>query len=741
MDDDIELNITGFVGNGDDKGADAGVGAAYKSFAGSSQQSLFTSRKRPQGGSRRKPFNRKRLKEAQERKRYPNLSQDRKRSSSSAKEDKPESTTTTPAAQAAASDRECRKENEAGVTNVEKRAHTVGAADSQKGRRDAAFRKPRTEKVEKVERVEREAPKELPRIYSHAQATTAGGGKAGKPAATEDFEDEELNSDIDEEGKAFLDQLVSQHFASSEAEDPSKQAAEAQLALNGGDAKNFSELGLDQAVVKRLQDMGYEEPTSIQKSAIPLVLSGKDVLAQSPTGSGKTISYVVPIVNLLKQRAVRVNRSEGALAIIVVPTRELSLQVFQVASRLLKDFYWIVPGTIMGGEKRTREKARLRKGINVLTCTPGRLLDHLENTTAFQVSDLKYLILDEADRLIDMGFEEQVSKIIKLLDEKSEGGDRSSRRQTIMLSATMHSGVSQLAKYSLHEPVSVGFDGTSEENSFQMPKHLKQYYILVPTKLRPLILYKLIKKGFDANRECKMVVFVSCCDSVEFHLQVLNELSASDDKGSVFKPQDAFKLHGNMSQQERTQVYFDFCKSPSAILICTDVAARGLDFPSVTHIIQYDPPGEAEDYIHRVGRTARMQSKGEAYLMLLPSEMPYVDVLRNHGIDMQEELVGQFLSEENRTKNLVLLRKVNSLFRDPVFQKFQRILFEIVAGSNALHQLAANAYRSFLRAYAGYPRALKTIFNVRELHIGHVADSFGLKEKPSLIGGGRRKKK
>ena len=118
--------------------------------------------------------------------------------------------------------------------------------------------------------------------------------------------------------------------------------------------------------------MGYEAPTGIQKSAIPLILSGKDVLAQSPTGSGKTVAYVSPIVQMLKQRSVRVSRSEGTLAIIIVPTRELSLQVFQVCSRLFKDFYWIVPGTIMGGEKRTREKARLRKGINVLTCTPGK---------------------------------------------------------------------------------------------------------------------------------------------------------------------------------------------------------------------------------------------------------------------------------------------------------------------------------------------------------------------------------
>ena len=415
----------------------------------------------------------------------------------------------------------------------------------------------------------------------------------------------------------------------------------------------------------------------------------------------------------------------------------------------------------------------------------GRLLDHLENTTAFQVSDLKYLILDEADRLIDMGFEEQVSKIIQLLDKKGEMGDRSTRRQTIMLSATMHSGVSKLVKFSLHQPVSIGFDigengGPADANgtAFQMPKQLKQYYMLVPTKMRPIILYKLVAKSFRSSEygKSKIVVFVSCCDSVEFHYEILNELSASDEQGAAFHPKDAFKLHGNMTQQERTAVYFDFCDRSSAILICTDVAARGLDFPSVTHIVQYDPPGEAEDYIHRVGRTARMQSKGEACLFLLPTEMPYVDVLRDQGalsssssiiitslslsfvlftsiiariltfqatdltdlfsfsgIKVEEEYIGQFLSEQSRT-NLLLLKKVNALFRDPVFQQAQRTLFDIVSNSTVIHQLAADAYRSFLRSYARYPSAIKTIFNVKVLHYGHVADSFGLKEKPSMIG-------
>jgi len=627
--------------------------------------------------------------------------------------------------------------------------------------------RPAQQKVQEEQKKEvvTAAPRELPRIYSHAQATTTTtttttttgsvpSGRRGPPPSHrdkggDDGDLDEVNSDIDEEAKGFLDELLSGHFEPDEAE-PGGGGPRGDVEPLNENARNFADVGLDQSLVNCLLGMGFEAPTGIQRAAVPLILSGKDVLAQSPTGSGKTVAYLSPIAQMLKQRASRVSRSEGALAIVIVPTRELSLQVFQVASRLLKDFYWIVPGTIMGGEKRSREKARLRKGINVLTCTPGRLLDHLENTEAFQCSDLRYLVLDEADRLVDMGFEEQVSKIIKLLDRKAEQGDRSSRRQTVMLSATMHSGVTRLARFSLNNPESVGFDpdgsgegGAEGGREFKMPEKLRQSYLLVPTKLRPVILYKLVSRCFSSRggggapkAKAKVVVFVSCCDSVEFHHQILCELAACDEEGSLsLDPSKAFKLHGNLTQKERTAVYFDFCDSDSALLVCTDVTARGLDFPSVTHIIQYDPPGEAEDYIHRVGRTARIGQEGESFLFLLPQEMPYVDVLRGHGVAGIEEIpVGTFLGEEAQRKNFILLQKVGALYRDPVFVKMQRLVFEITGSSDRLKGVARDAYRSHIRAYRAYPKSMREIFSYANLHTGHVADSFGLNEKPSLIG-------
>lgn len=341
-DDDLELNVAGW----EETGAGGGGGGELGSLDLAS----------PARVRKRRPFNRRKL-----------LGKDNRTKKSASGNGKAASGSARPRARPKPENAE---DEEAKATAIA----TAKAETRERSRKE----------VERREEREREAKiKELPRIYSHAQATTtaAGAEKKGGPAparsepsprpAESDHEDDEVNSDIDEEGKGFIEQLLSLHFVSEEVD--AKAREEKPVEPLNSNAKNFADIGLDQSLVNCLLGMGYEAPTGIQKSAIPLILSGKDVLAQSPTGSGKTVAYVSPIVQMLKQRSVRVNRSEGTLAIIIVPTRELSLQVFQVCSRLFKDFYWIVPGTIMGGEKRTREKARLRKGINVLTCTPGKL--------------------------------------------------------------------------------------------------------------------------------------------------------------------------------------------------------------------------------------------------------------------------------------------------------------------------------------------------------------------------------
>ena len=614
------------------------------------------------------------------------------------------------------------------------------------------------------------APAPLPRIYSATQATTSARlpARRARPAAAVASDDEgsESSAGIGEEAKAFLDGLVGSHFRPAAAADDIDPDAAATPKPAGG----FGALGLDAAMTSSLEAMGLTDPTAIQTAAIPPVLEGRDVLAQAPTGTGKTLAYLAPLVQELKSRPERIRREEGALAIVVVPTRELSLQVFQVASRLLKRFHWIVPGVVMGGEKRTREKARLRKGINILVATPGRLLDHLENTEAFTVSELRYLVLDEADRLLDMGFEEQIAKAVAALDRKAEGGDRSRARQTLMLSATMHSGVAKLARLSLRNPLRVGFQASEngegdagagagagaggalgaggdaslerKEASFEMPKALRQFFLLVPTKLRLVTLYLLLRDAFakpSVGKSTKAVVFVSCCDSVDFHHALIGQLAASDPLASQnLAGAKLLKLHGNMTQRDRTALYFSFCDAKKAVLVCTDVAARGLDFPGVSHIVQYDPPGEAEEYIHRVGRTARLgqgaEGAGQAFLFLHPDQMAFTDVLRDRGVEMRDKYVGELLSESSSRSNLLLLRKPGVLLRDPIYRSLQATAFALVAKDGALRQMAQDAFRSFMRAYARYPAAVRAIFNVKALHVGHVADSFGLKEKPSMIG-------
>ncbi len=197
------------------------------------------------------------------------------------------------------------------------------------------------------------------------------------------------------------------------------------------------------------------QPTRIQSNAIPHIMKGSDVMVKSATGSGKTLSYVLPIIHWLDSQPVKIKREDGTKAIIMSPTRELCIQIQTVLTGVLRVCHHIVPGTVMGGEKKKSEKSRIRKGVNVLIATPGRLLDHLQNTAILNVSDLRFLVLDEADRLLDLGFERDVNQIIQLLASKHLA---KAPRQNVLVSATLHSGVPRLITLTLREPVVyVGF--------------------------------------------------------------------------------------------------------------------------------------------------------------------------------------------------------------------------------------------------------------------------------------------
>lgn len=455
----------------------------------------------------------------------------------------------------------------------------------------------------------------------------------------------------------------------------------------------FGALGLSPRLLRCLvEKLQLKFPTKIQKEGIPLLLGGqRDALVKSETGSGKTLTYLIPIVERLTTEATRVDRTQGTRAIILSPTRELCLQIHGVLSNLLEKggFYWIVSGIIMGGEKKKSEKSRLRKGIHMLICTPGRLLDHLENTECLQLSRLSYFVLDEADRLMDMGFEKDLTKIVALLDEKSVVKPPTSAivdprtgleiksaktraaeaamkvvRQNLLVSATLNQEIELMATITLKNPILIGFKTAPAEDGIKiegadgetlinanhhvtdtsMPTGLVQLYLQVEHRHKIVALASLLrKKVVEAemnNTHFKAVVFFSTCAAVEFHHSLFKysywpydrTSGGMDVEKNALIDTQLLKLHGTLTQQERTKTYQQFCKNAEGILLCTDVAARGLDLPAVDSIFQYDPPEDTADYIHRVGRTARMGRKGQAILFLMSSEMDYLTMLKDKAV-------------------------------------------------------------------------------------------------------------
>ncbi|BAT80017.1 hypothetical protein VIGAN_02297500 [Vigna angularis var. angularis] len=540
---------------------------------------------------------------------------------------------------------------------------------------------------------------------------------------------------------------------------------------------SFSSLGLDSNLCEQLHErLGFEVPTLVQAQAIPVILSGRHALVNAATGTGKTAAYLAPIVHLLQGYENRIQRSDGTFALVLVPTRELCLQVYEILQKLLHRFHWIVPGYIMGGENRSKEKARLRKGISILIATPGRLLDHLKNTTSFLHLNLRWIIFDEADRILELGFGKDIEEILDLLGSRKTMHDdpkntvtRNSKiqRQNLLLSATLNEKVNHLAKISLDNPVMVGLDdkkiaqistavsndhsesdGDNEDQysskmptvgDYKVPVQLIQRYMKVPCGSRLPVLLSIIKHLFEREPSQKVVVFFSTCDAVDFHYSLLSEFqfssySQAEGTRQKFLGCKIFRLHGNMVQEDRRTSFQTFKTEKSALLLSSDVSARGLDFPKVRCIIQYDSPGEATEYVHRVGRTARLGEKGESLLFLQPVEIDYLQDLEKHGVSLTEYPILKVLDsfplygQKNYTKKSVFLDS------HPWVLCLQKALEAFIMSKAEVDKLAKKAFCSWVRAYTAHRGELKRIFMIKKLHLGHVAKSFALKQQPSLVG-------
>lgn len=327
--------------------------------------------------------------------------------------------------------------------------------------------------------------------------------------------------------------------------------AEAQAPSNApisDGSSTFTTLGLSPILASHLTTkLALKAPTAIQRSAIPdLLTTDSDAFIQAETGSGKTLTYLLPIVDRIMRTSSSSTRASGLYAIILAPTRELSRQIYEVLQTLIhckNGPNWIVPGQVTGGEKKKSEKARIRKGMNILVATPGRLLDHLETTKNLAVDRVRWLVLDEGDRLIELGFEETIGKILDILNAQNRpnmsrpNDTLPGKRVTMLCSATMKSNVQRLGEKSLQDALYIKSEkeetadgATEEEQQFSAPAQLRQSYLITPAKLRLVALNAVLQRAFIRETASpKVIVFFSCTDSVDFHFEVFTRPGAEAD--------------------------------------------------------------------------------------------------------------------------------------------------------------------------------------------------------------------
>ncbi|KAH0497764.1 hypothetical protein TgHK011_005049 [Trichoderma gracile] len=447
------------------------------------------------------------------------------------------------------------------------------------------------------------------------------------------------------------------------------------------DSQKFEDLKLSEKTMKAIQEMGFTKMTNIQRSAIPPLLAGKDVLGAAKTGSGKTLAFLIPAIEILS--SLRFKPRNGTGVIVVSPTRELALQIFGVARELMK-YHSQTYGIVIGGANRRAEVEKLTKGVNLLIATPGRLLDHLLNTQ-FVFKNLKSLIIDEADRILEVGFEDEMRQIVKVLSNED--------RQTMLFSATQTTKVEDLARISLRPgPLYINVD---QEQQHSTVDGLEQGYVLCEGDERFLLLFSFLRK-MQAKKK-KVIVFFSSCNSVKYYAELLNYIDCP-----------VLDLHGKQKQQKRTNTFFEFSNAPHGILICTDVAARGLDIPAVDFIVQFDPPDNTRDYIHRVGRTARgANGKGRSLLFLQPNEVGFLSYLKAARVPVVE-----FEFPRKKIINV------------------QSQLEKLIGKNYYLQQSAKEAFKSYLHAYASH--SLRSVYDVQKLDLAKIAKSFGFPTPPRV---------
>jgi len=457
------------------------------------------------------------------------------------------------------------------------------------------------------------------------------------------------------------------------------QEAVDQFDPQSADATDFANLPLSTPTASGIEASHFKTLTDIQARAIPHALKGRDILGAAKTGSGKTLAFLVPVLEKLYRA--RWTEYDGLGALIIAPTRELAVQIFQVLTKIGR-YHSFSAGLVIGGKSLQDEAERLHR-MSILVCTPGRMLQHLDTTSGLQVDNLQILVLDEADRILDMGFKSAVDALIEHLPKD---------RQTLLFSATQSRKVSDLSRLSLKDPEYISVHETAASST---PESLQQHYLVTPLASKMNTLYGFIK----ANLKSKILVFFSAGKQVRFAFETMRHLRPGV---------PLYHLLGAQKQAQRLQITSSYVASKYACLFATDVVARGVDFPAVDWVVQVDAPEDVDTYIHRVGRTARFNRDGKAVLFLDPSE--------------EEGMLKRLESKK------IPIKKVN--VRENKKQMITESVQSMVFKDPALKYLASKAFISYVRSI--HLQKDKEVFDLKKLDLEEYAASLGLPGAPII---------
>jgi ATP-dependent RNA helicase RhlE len=368
---------------------------------------------------------------------------------------------------------------------------------------------------------------------------------------------------------------------------------------------SFDKLGLIAPILKAIDKKGYTQASPIQKKAIPPILEGMDVLASAQTGTGKTAGFTLPMLQILSKRAREGKRQVTGL--VLTPTRELAAQIYENV-KAYSEFLDITSTVVFGGVNINPQKKALRNGVDIVIATPGRLLD-LQSQKALTLSNVEFLVLDEADRMLDMGFQRDINKILAMLPKK---------RQNLLFSATFSKEIKALASKFMYNEVLV--EATPRNTAVEV---IAQKVYRVDKTDKPALVIKLIYEG-EWNQ---VLIFTRTKHGAD-------RLARKLDKRNI----TSSAIHGNKSQGQRTKALAAFKKGDCRVLVATDIAARGLDIPLLPHVVNYEMPQVPEDYVHRIGRTGRAGASGEAISLVDIDEVKQLQAI--------EKLIGKQIDKE-----------------------------------------------------------------------------------------------